>query len=294
MVKNKKNTFKELIIAKKLLLNSEELIKSDTLENTLFAISNLNSALNIFLKLVGTKQKIKTLKELDSISLEKQWSILSDEYERRFTQKLSMKTQIFTLANIIQNFVEHDIIPANAQVKELYQALLVFMQELSKKVFGLDFQDIDFHILIDNPQVRKTLKDTQEAFNKEDFGTVLKNASLTFHIAIEDQRQKINYLSEKGMLKPEPFMLDKSIKLHLDSNDQEFIHMVLRTPPKKLERFNRLVPTILISEDDQKRPEIVISNYVDDSAITKENARFCLNFVLETILHWESIDLVKK
>jgi hypothetical protein len=33
MVKNKKNTLKELIIAKKLLLNSEELIKSDTLEN---------------------------------------------------------------------------------------------------------------------------------------------------------------------------------------------------------------------------------------------------------------------
>lgn len=294
MVKNKKVMFKELILAKKLLLNSQELIKTDTLENTLLAISNLNSALEAFLKLVGTKQKIKSLKELDNISLEKQWSILSEEYERQFGEKLSMKTQIFTLSNVIQNFVEHDVLPSATQVQELYQALLVFMQELSKKVFGLDFQEIDFHLLLDNPQVQRALKAAQDAFEKGNYEAVLKNTSLAFHIALEDQRQKINYLSEKGMLNPEPFMLDKSIKLHIESNDQEFIQIILRTPQEKLERFKKIVPTVLITEDDQNRPEITISNYVDESVETKENAMFCLNFVIESILQWESIELVKK
>ena len=292
--KKKIAAIKELIIAKKLLQNSEVLIKSDTLENNLVAVSNLNSALDIFLRILSRQQKIRSTKELDNVSLEKQWSILSEKYEHEFGQKLSMKTQIFTLSNITQNFIEHDIVPSNSQLQELCQALNVFMDELTLKLFVLDFQDIDFHLLLENKQVQQTLKAAQDAFEGGDYEQVLKNSSLAFHIALEDQRHKINYLSEQDLLKPEPFMLDKSIKLHIDSKDQEFIHLVLGTPPKKLEHFKKIVPTVIISEDEHNRPEIVLSNYVDEDAISQENASFCLNFVLETILHWERQDLMKK
>ncbi|WP_455391554.1 hypothetical protein, partial [[Eubacterium] cellulosolvens] len=244
--------------------------------------------------IVGTYQKIESLKQLDNISLERQWAILTEEYKKRFGQKLSMKTQIFTLANIIQNFTDYDIIPSNVQVQELSQALSVFIQELTQTIFGLDFNEIDFHLLMDNAQVRRTIKAARVALEAEEYKKVLKNSSLAFHLGIENQRQKINYLSEKGLLKPEVFMLDDAIKLHLDSQDHEFIHSILGTDTKKLERFKKMVPTVLISEDEKNRPEIVISNYVDESACSKENAQFCLNFVLETILHWEGLELVKK
>lgn len=292
MVKIKRTTIKELIITKKLLLNSNEMINAESLENNLIAIANLNSALNIFLKIVGTQQKIDSLKQLDNLSLEKQWSILSKEYEQRFGQKLSMKTQIFTLSNVIQNFIEHDTIPSNQQVRELYQALMIFLQELTQKIFEMNFHDIDFYLLLDNPQVQRTLKEAHNAFEIGDLKAVLKSCSLVFHMAFEDQRQKINYLSEKGLLKPEPFMLDKSINLHLDIKDQEFIHMILRTPPKKLERFLKMVPSVMITEDEKKRPEIIISDFVDEETMSKENAKFCLDFVLETILQWENLDLM--
>ena len=290
----KSPTIKEFIIVKKLLHKSEELLKIDTIENNLIATSNLNSALNIFLKIISTQQKIKSLKELDNVSLEKQWSILSSEYERRYGQKLSMKTQIFTLSNIIQNFIEYNIIPSNAQLLELYQALLVFVQELTRRVFEMEFQDIDFYLLFENPQLRKILKTTRDAFDVDEYEEVLRKCSQAFHIALEDQRQKLNYLSEKGLLKPELIMLNKNIKLHLNPKDQEFIHLILGTSPKKLDQFMKLIPTALISEDEQKRPEIIISNYVDKNLVSKENAYFCLNFVLETILYWESLELMKK
>jgi hypothetical protein len=293
MGKIKRTTIKELIITKKLLMNSQDLINTDSLENNLIAVANLNSALNIFLTIVGTQQKIESFKQLDNITLEKQWLILSKEYEKRFGQKLSMKTQIFTLSNIIQNFIEHDIIPSNQQVQELYQALLIFLQELTVKIFEIDFQDIDLYLLLDNPQVQESLKNAHDANKMEDYEIVLKNCSLAFHIAFEDQRQKINYLSEQGLLKPEPFMLDKSIKLHLDLKDKEFIHMILQTSPKKLDRFLKLIPSVLISEDDKSRPEITISDFVDEEAITADNAQFCLDFVLETILQWETLDLIE-
>jgi len=290
----KSPTIKELIIVKKLLNKSEELLKIDTLENNIVATSSLNSALNIFLKNIGTQQKIKSLKELDNVSLEKQWAILSSEYEQRFSQKLSMKTQIFTLSNITQNFIENDIIPSNAQLLELYQALLVFVQQLTRKVFELEFHDIDFHLLFENPQLRKILKTTRDAFDANEYEEALRKSSQAFHIALEDQRQKLNYLSEKGLLKPELLMLDKNIGLHLNPKDHEFIHLILGTSPKKLDQFMKLVPTALISEDEQNRPEIIISNYVDKNLVSKENAYFCLNFVLETILFWESLELMKK
>lgn len=289
----KKEIIRQLIIAKKLLNKSEELMDSDSIENNLVVISNLNFILNIFLETLGTQQKIKTLKELKIPSLEEQWNALSNDYEKRYGQKLSMKTQIFTISNITKSFTEHNIIPTKTQVHELVQALSIFIQELTSKVFGLDFQDIDFHLLMDNPQVRRTLKLAIEAFESVDYKEVLKNSSLAFNIALEDQRQKLNFLSEKGILKPEPFMLDKSIDLHFNSKDHEFIHTILGTQQKKLEQFNKIVPTVIITEDDDGGLKIVISDYVDDSVVSKNNARFCIDFILETVLHWESLDLVK-
>ena len=94
---------KELIIVKKLVHNSTTLIKSDTLENNLIAIFNLNSALDIFLKIIRDQAKIKSVKQLYNISLEQQWYILSEAYKNRFGYELSMKTQIFTLNNIIND-----------------------------------------------------------------------------------------------------------------------------------------------------------------------------------------------
>ena len=87
--------------------------------------------------------------------------------------------------------------------------------------------------------------------------------------------------------------LYKSIDIHIDSKEQDFIHLVLGTPPKKLERFKQLVPTVLITEDNEGRSEIIVSDFVDETVILKENAEFCLNFVLETILYWESLELIQ-
>jgi hypothetical protein len=283
MVKKlKKSVIKELIIAKKLMQNSEELLRIDTLENNLVAISSLNSVLNIFIKILAEQQKIKSIKQLDSESLEKQWSILSVEYEKQFGQKLSMKTQIFTLFGITQNFIEHNIIPDNSQINELFQALSFFIQKLTKQLFAVEFNEIDFHLLIDNLQVRRALESANTGYIQGKFEEVLKNSSLAFHIAFEDQRNKLNFLSQEGILKSDllPDMTVRTMKLHLDSKDHEFIHLILRTPSKKLEQFKRIVPTVLISEDEQSGSEIIVSNFVDENVITKENAHFCLNFTL--------------
>jgi hypothetical protein len=291
--KPKKVIIKELIIAKKLLQNSEEIIESDSIGHNLIAIFNLNSALNIILRVLSTQQKVKSIKQLNNISLDEQWALLSKQYEKQYGKKLSMKTQIFTLTNITKKFTEQDIIPTKIHVQELCQAFSIFMEDLTSKLYGLKLNDIDFHLLLDNIQVQRILKMAQVANENENYEEVLKNTSLAFHIAIEDQRQKLNYLSKKGLLKPELLMLDKSLNVHIDSKDQDFIHLVLNTPPKKLEQFKQLVPTVLIVEDDKDRSEIIVSDFVDESVISKENAEFCLNFVLETILNWESMDLVK-
>ena len=81
--KPKKVIIKELIIAKKLLQNSEEIIKTDSIEHNLIAIFNLNSALNIILRVLSTRQKVKSIKQVDSSTLEKHWSLLSEEYKRQ-------------------------------------------------------------------------------------------------------------------------------------------------------------------------------------------------------------------
>jgi hypothetical protein len=292
--KKKLDIVKELILAKKLLQYSEKLIKEKNLDSNIIAVHNLNSALNIVLSLFSTQHKINSTKQLNSKNLEEQWAILSQEYKTRFGQDLSMKTQIFTLNNIITDLIEYDKYPSNNQVIELTQALSIFIEDFVSKVFQLSFQDLDFHILIEHPQVRNTIKEARDALYSEDFSKVLRLASASFQLAIEDQRQKINYLSDQGLLKPELLMLDKSINININPSEEDFIHLILRTPQKELQRFKQLVPTALISLNEKNKAEVVVSDYVDDRKISKENAEFCYNFVLETVLNWENLNLLIK
>lgn len=295
MVKKKMiPVIKKLIIAKKLFVRSQKLIEKDSLENNLIAIFNLNSALNIVLEVLSEQQSVKSVKQIKGWDLEQQWEILSKEYKKRYSQELSMKTQIFTLNTVIDDFTKFGQVPNSTQVHELGRALGVFIEELIFQVFEIKFSDLDFHYLIDHPQVKNAIKNANKALNNDRFDEVLKETSTAFHIALEEQRQKLNYLSAQDLLKPDLLMLEKSIKLHIDPKDQDFIHLILRTNPKKLERFKQLIPTAVISEDENNRPEIVISDFVDNAVLSYENAEFCLNFVLETILHWESLDLLKR
>jgi hypothetical protein len=290
------STLKELILAKQLISNSQRLTLVDSLENNIIAIFNLNSALNIVLKILSTssKLKLKSIKELRNSPIERQWSKLSEEYKKRYDHELSMKTQIFTINDLIVDFTEHGKYPSNIQLKELGQALSLFIEDTMERVLGIDFTELDIHLLILTPQVQENFKFAKDAFHSKDYSEVLKLSSIAYHLALENQRQKINYLSEQGLLKPESIMLDKAVKIHIEPKDEDFIHLILRTNLKKLETFKQFVPTVVISEDGAGRPELMVSDFVDESKISQENASYCLNFILETILMWESLDLIKK
>ncbi len=290
--KKKLNFVKELILAKKLLQTSEKLINQKTLDNNLISVYNLNSALNIILNSFSTQYKIKSIKQLNTENLDTQWSILSQVYKDRFGQELSMKTQIFTLNNIITDFIEYGRYPSNSQVLELAQALSIFIEDFVLRAFNLSFQDLDLHFLIDNSQIQRIIKEAKLALDCEEYSEVMRLTSASFQIALEDQRQKINYLSDQGLLEPELILLDKSINIHIDPNEEDFIHLVLKTPQKELQKFKQLIPTALISLNEKNKPEVVVSDYVDEVKVSKENAEFCYNFVLETVLRWENLDLL--
>lgn len=251
-------------------------------------IHNLNSALNLTLEVLKTNLKIRSNDQFKGNAFEKQWSMIAKEYKKRFGQDLQMKTQLFTINNALNNFIKNDVLPSNTEARELCSALSVFISVVVSNMFSTDLAGLDLELLLSAPQVRRAYRAAREAYGAEMYDEVLKKSTLAFHIALEDQRQKLNFLSKKGMLKPEIFMLDKPIELHLEPKDADFIHVMLRTPLKRFERFKQIVPTTLVSEDADAGPEIIISDYVDDSMVSKENAEFCLNFTLETILNWKA------
>ena len=292
----KKNTFKQLILAKILLQKSEALVNDDSMESNLAAIFNLNSALEIILKILTeySMTKIKSIKQLKTGSLEMHWSVLSQEYKKRYGQDLSMKTQIFTINNLILDFTDHGLTTKTNQISDLNKALSIFMEDVINNIFGLNYSELDLFQLIPNPQVRQEFRAAKWAYNSNDLASTFRYISASFHIALEDQRQKLNYLSDQGLLKPEAILLKEPINIHFSIDDEEFIHLVLGTNPKKLERFKQLVPSAMITQDRQGKPEVVVSDYVDKSLLSTENAIFCMNFLLETILDWENLDLIKK
>ncbi len=295
MTKNiNQSTLKKLILVKLLLQKNELLVCDDSIESNLVACFNLNSALEIILKILTeqSKKKITSVKDLKTSSLEKNWSILSLEYKNRFGQELSMKTQIFTINNLVSDFIKRGRTPMTNQILELNNALSIFIEDVVSKLFGIRYSDIGLFQLIPNSQVRNEFRTAQEALKNKDLPRVFRSISAAFYIALEDQRQRLNYLSENGLLNPDILMLQTPINIRFNPNDEEFIHLVLGTNPKKFQRFRQLVPSAVLSEDREGKTEVVVSDYVDSNQLLRENALFCMNFVLETILRWEKIDFM--
>jgi hypothetical protein len=70
--------------------------------------------------------------------------------------------------------------------------------------------------------------------------------------------------------------------------------MALQVDLSKYKLFEKIIPTVMINDEDRESGvSITISDYLDERWINLKWALYCFNFVTETVLMWESMNLKK-
>lgn len=182
-------------------------------------------------------------------------------------------------------------IPTRDILLRCKDSLAELLAAVSEDVFGLPLALMDYHLVIKSEQLRNIMTRCIEDIVDEDYRGSVKNATLGFSIALEEQRQQLNYLLEREELSNALFFLDSPETLYYKLQDYSFILMALQVDPGKYRLFEKIVPTTMVSDETDTGVSITISDYVHERWIKPKWARFCFEFVCETVLMWQNMNL---
>ncbi len=209
----------------------------------------------------------------------------------------------------VRNSAQHSgIIPSSESVQRFRQTAETFMKNVINNIFKRDYSEISSAILMQNEKVKKYIEEAEKHFLNGEYKKSIKSSFLAFYVAKSDEQGKINgsgsmafrMLSEIRKSKRDKYKNTKIVEKLYDGQDlnnselTDYISMVNELMLKELEIFKlkldykkymqyiKFCPDVLIYDVDTNEIEI------QDNVCNYENAFFCLNSVIDSILKWES------
>lgn len=292
--------------SKKFYLDGTRAVNGPLMGDTLVALENIHRSGNIVIDILKEKlniQRADVIKAKKEIPEEKDDSIRSmkaeiiaifAEYKRRFKREPPGLKDMAHLAIIRKDVHNTRSFPTKDVLVNLNERIGQLLELTSEDVFGVSFELMDYHLIIGTAKIRNILTKCLDDIINEDFKESIRKSALAFSISLERQRQRLNYLLERRELSTALFFLDSPETLYYKFQDYSFILMALQVDLKKYKSFERMVPTIMINDNDREGVSITVSDYVHEKWLTGDSARFCFNFVTETVLLWENMNLRKQ
>ncbi len=203
--------------------------------------------------------------------------------------------------HIVRNQAQHfGIIPDIKFVQRFKETTENFMKDVISSIFKIDYSEITLAILIQNEQVKKAIEEAEKCFSNKEYEKSMNLSSLAFAIAKSDEQQrifgsmslfhKLEASKLPTLIKPQ-YYVGRILQSLIDYNKkfnklvlEELEILKLRLDYKKYMHFKRISPEVVLSTTgtQSKLVETDKVNYNYD------NALFCLNFVIDSVLRWES------
>ena len=215
------------------------------------------------------------------------------EYGERYGRTLTELKDVIPLTLLRKEVRSTKVMPAKDVLANFQERMGKLLECVSEDLFRVPLRSMDYHLIIDNEQIRNKLVRSLADINDGEYKKSIKRCALAFSISLEKQRQKLNYLRERHELSTALFFLDSPETLYYKFQDYNFLLMALQVDLKKYKMFEKIIPTVMINDDHESGVSITISDYLDGRWINVKWARYCFNFVTETVLMWESMNLSK-
>jgi hypothetical protein len=264
------------------------------------SIEHLLNIILSFFEITSKKEKLEIFSKL--------WDTVNEELEKNKDEigkfKLPNRREVEQLHNVRNQAQHFGIIPDAKFVQRFRGTTEKFMKDVISNVFKIDYLEITSALLIQNEDIKKIIEYSEKSFTDHEFEKSMKLLSIAFEMAKLDEQQRIFGSGSlifkeacKGLPTFEKQMKgyhDKKIFGNLIDYISEFDILILdeieilklRLDYKKYMHFKRISPEVNFQNDDiSKEPEITEPR---TKCYDYDNALFCLNFVIDSIIIWES------
>lgn len=296
-----------LIYTKRLFTIGIEHESLGTEMDRLVAILHYDASIEHLLNIILSFFEITSKKEkLENFSI--LWDAVNTELEKNKDEigkfKLPNRREVEQLHNVRNQAQHFGIIPDAKFVQRFQGTTEKIMKNVISNVFKIDYLEITSALLIQNEEIKKFIKKSEKLFTNQEFEKSMILSSIAFEMAKLDEQQRIfgsGSLMFKEARKGLPLFKkeiegrsQKKVLEHLIDYISGFGILILdeieilklRLDYKKYMHFKRISPQVNFPNNDiSKEPEI---KELETKCYDYENALFCLNFVIDTIIIWES------
>lgn len=258
-----KVTRKRLIYVKRLHMHAQEHISKGTDFDKMVAVHHLDNALELLLKCVAASYDISFKSAF--VTFPTLWNRVNERYEEEQGSKLQKKTEMFHLHRIRSDVQHWGVSPFSLDaVKDFDEYMHSFIQTILNSVFGVKYNELFMSSLVNDITIRGLLTDAERYFADENWKDTVIKASVAFAFA------KRKALRNRNL----------STVPRIGEGGVDVDTLALGLDIEEYKRFFEKTPTVWLTGEEPITRERRELNY------TRENALFCFNFALDSILRW--------
>jgi len=266
------------------------------------AILDFHDSVELFLNLIADHINAKRMKKTtDKILFQEYWIIINEELNN-YGKELGYETTMDKLNKARVNLKHYTNLTQTASINNHMENTLDFMKENFPKIFGLQFDAISLVFSVECQAARQDLIEAEKAIATNDVHKSLESSSLAFYHLINDYETRKKRLYRSPYFFGEDFSHDsryenaadviglsrfvKETSEAIGAIQQAVKVLSLNLDFRKYSRFRMIVPEPIVRRG--KEPEFIERCKIEPS--TKEDAQFCIGFIVECALRLQEFD----
>ncbi|WP_135852650.1 hypothetical protein [Halorussus salinus] len=234
------------------------------------------------------------------------WEIIGNELPDE--QELGQKPAMRRLNDSRVNLKHQGTRPNSADIQSFSVAVRDFFEENTPKVFGIEYTDISMVSLVEYDSTRETLQQAKEYLADGQRKEAIKELAIAYDNLFFEYNQRMQ--EEFGY---QPFSIDDSVGISPSSRDmrefgrdmEKFVERVnssidaiedaiqvlsLGIDYRRYSKFDSLTPRVLRSIGGG----VDVPDLPDEVEITEDDVEFCLDFVIETAIELQKMDVTEE
>lgn len=205
-------------------------------------------------------------------------NIPKDDSERR---RIPCSQQLKILNTLRNNIKHQGILPDLEANKHFPATITSYFNDICFSFFDLDFNQINLIGLISNQELKNLLIQAETALLKHEYELSFKSLSLVMYNILEKDFLQSRYTEDilnkvRKVVFPESESIELTVKLLEHGVDL-----------KLYKRLHALIPYAGLNYETGENLFWVTKTFSHDGNWTEENARMCLNFVIDLALKFQ-------
>jgi hypothetical protein len=215
--------------------------------------------------------------------------------------ELSQKECMRRLNNARVAMKHHGNLPSKLMIESFRACATNFFEDNTQIIFKINFNELSLIDIIQHEETKKNLKKAEKLLYENNIKEALIKTAISFYKLINNYRiRKLNIGSmlrtpstsrygdgsvELQRVVPE---IIKNVSKKIGSIEETLRYIILGIDYRKYVKFSSIAPGIYQTANEDYH---VYWTNDDEDDVTEDDARFCINFVIETAIYLQNYNL---